>query len=276
MILGKLQTLQVVRKKDFGIYLSDSSTDDADAVLLPKKQVPENISIGDSIEVFLYKDSSDRLIATTNKPILEVGEVGRLRVKELTRIGAFLDNGLEKDVLLPFKETEGKLEAGGEVLVALYEDRSKRLAATMRIYNYLEKSIGVAEGEEVTGTVYDIKPMGVFVAVYDRFYGLIPKQEVYTKYNIGDSIEARVLKVRDDGKINLSPRKKAYMQLDIDAELIYEKLEQAGGSLDISDSSSPERIKERLGISKAAFKRAAGHLLKEGKIKILENSIQKA
>ncbi len=275
MILGKIQELKVVRKKDFGIYLSDSSTDDADAVLLPKKQVPENISIGDTIEVFLYKDSSDRLIATTKKPILEVGDVGRLRVNDLTRIGAFLDNGLEKDVLLPFKQTVGKPAANGEALVALYEDRSKRLAATMKVYEYLKKSTDINEGDKVNGTVYDIKPIGVFVAVYDRFYGFIPSGEVYTKYNIGDSVDARVVRVREDGKLDLSPRKKAYMQLEVDAELIYKRLEESGGSLDISDSSSPELIKERLGISKAAFKRAIGHLLKQGKIKILRDSIQK-
>jgi predicted RNA-binding protein (virulence factor B family) len=275
MEFGKIQTLKVIRKKEFGFYLSDP--DDAEgkkAVLIPLKQAPEGASEGDSIEVFLYKDSSDRPIATTRKPLLTAGETGKLTVKDVTKIGAFLDIGLERDVLLPFRETEGEVKINDKVLVALFVDKSERLAATMRVYHYLKTGAPYEKDADITGTVYEVKDLGVFVAVDDRYFGLIPKSEAYGEYKVGQEISARVLRVREDGKLDLSPRKKAYMQMDDDADTIFKSIEAHGGKIDFTDKSDPEKIRKEFGMSKNEFKRAVGRLLKEGKIILTDSAIE--
>lgn len=272
--LGKRQTLEVVRAKDFGVYLGENAGDEA-AVLLPKKQVPEGTAIGDKVEVFIYKDSEDRLIATTTEPKLQVGEVGVLKVKEVGRIGAFLDMGLEKDLLLPFKEQSHKVRQGEECLVALYVDKSKRLAATMKVYSYMSNQSPYHKDDKVTGTVYEINEnLGAFVAVDNRYYGLIPMKEMFGDVRLGDVVEARVTKVREDGKLDLSPREKAYIQMDADSQLVLKVIEEFDGVLPFNDKASPETIKREFHMSKNAFKRAVGHLLKEGKVKITEKTIE--
>lgn len=273
--LGKRQLLEVVRTKDFGVYLGEKSGDEA-AVLLPKKQVPEGTKIGDKLEVFIYKDSEDRLIATTGTPKLQVGEVGVLKVKEVGRIGAFLDMGLEKDLLLPFKEQNHKVRQGEECLVTLYVDKSKRLAATMKVYSYMSNQSPYQKDDKVTGTVYEINEnLGAFVAVDNRYYGLIPMKEMFGDVRLGDVVEARVTKVREDGKLDLSPREKAYIQMDADAQLVLKGIEEFDGVLPFTDKASPEVIKREFHMSKNAFKRAVGHLLKEGKVRITEKTIEK-
>ena len=273
--LGKRQLLEVVRAKDFGIYLGESSDDEA-AVLLPKKQVPEGTKIGDKLEVFIYKDSEDRLIATTAVPRLQVGEVAVLTVKEVGKIGAFLDMGLEKDLLLPFKEQNHKVRQGEQCLVALYVDKSKRLAATMKVYSYMSSQSPYQKDDKVTGTVYEInRNLGAFVAVDNQYYGMIPQRELFGDIQEGDVIEARVTKVREDGKLDLSPREKAYIQINADADLIQKVIEEKGGVLPCNDKASPEIIKQTFQMSKNAFKRAVGHLLKEGIIKITDRTIEK-
>lgn len=275
MELGKRQTLKVVRIKDFGLYLADiADIEGENAVLLPIKQAPDNARVGMDIEVFIYKDSQDRLISTTRYPIAQVGELARFRVKDMSRIGAFIDIGLEKDVLIPYKEMRGSLAKGDEVLAYLYVDRSERLAATMNIYKYLSSSSPYAKDDEVSGIVYEVKDIGVKVAVDDKYYGLIPKNEIYVRLNVGDSIKARVIRVREDGKLDLSIRQKAYIQLSEDMKLIEAKLE-VSKRLELGDKSSPELIKSKLGLSKNAFKRAIGHLLKENKIIIEDDYIEK-
>jgi len=272
--LGKRQTLEVVRAKDFGVYLGEKSGDEA-AVLLPKKQVPEGTKIGDKLEVFIYKDSEDRLIATTGEPKLQVGEVAVLKVKEVGRIGAFLDMGLEKDLLLPFKEQNHKVRQGEECLVALYVDKSKRLAATMKVYSYMSNQSPYKKDDKVTGTVYEINEnLGAFVAVDNRYYGLIPMKEMFGDVRLGDVVEARVTKVREDGKLDLSPREKAYIQMDADSQLVLQVIQEFDGVLPFNDKASPETIKREFHMSKNAFKRAVGHLLKEGKVKITEKTIE--
>ena len=272
--LGKRQTLEVVRAKDFGVYLGEKSGDEA-AVLLPKKQVPEGTKIGDKLEVFIYKDSEDRLIATTGEPKLQVGEVAVLKVKEVGRIGAFLDMGLEKDLLLPFKEQNHKVRQGEECLVALYVDKSKRLAATMKVYSYMSNQSPYKKDDKVTGTVYEINEnLGAFVAVDNRYYGLIPMKEMFGDVRLGDVVEARVTKVREDGKLDLSPREKAYIQMDADSQMVLQVIGEFDGVLPFNDKASPETIKREFHMSKNAFKRAVGHLLKEGKVKITEKTIE--
>ncbi|MCD8224514.1 MAG: S1-like domain-containing RNA-binding protein [Clostridiales bacterium] len=273
--LGKIQTLVVKRVKDFGVYLGEAE-DPENAVLLPKKQVPEGTKPGDSLEVFIYKDSEDRLIATSGRPKLQVGEVAVLTVKETSRIGAFLDMGLEKDLLLPFREQNHKVCQGEQCLVALYIDKSGRLAATMNVYPYMKADSSYKKDDWVCGTVYEINEnLGAFVAVDDRYFGLIPKKELYGSVKAGDKMEARVVKVRDDGKLDLSLRAKAYLQMDKDAEMILAAMEKVGGVLPFTDKAEPERIQKAFPMSKNAFKRAVGRLLKEGKIRITETTIEK-
>ena len=245
-------------------------------VLLPRKEVPENAVIGDELDVFLYKDSRDRLIATTRQPKLELGQVGILRVKEVAKIGAFLDWGLEKDILLPFKQQTRKVREGEDWLVALYIDKSDRLCATMNVYEYLEKDSPYKKDDSVTGTIYQISErFGVFVAVDNRYSALIPQKEAAGHYTIGDQITARVTGVKEDGKLDLSAREKAYLQIDEDAEAVMMAIEEFSGVLPFTDKASPEVIKREMGLSKNAFKRAVGHLLKEGKIEITERAIRK-
>jgi hypothetical protein len=273
--LGKRQLLEVVRKKEFGVYLGEKA-DDESAVLLPKKQVPEGTEIGDKIEVFIYKDSEDRLIATTGEALVQVGEVALLKVKEVGKIGAFLDMGLEKDLLLPFKEQNHKVRAGEECLVALYVDKSRRLAATMKVYSYMSNQSPYKKDDKVTGTVYEINEnLGAFVAVDNRYYGLIPARELFGDIHEGDTVEARVVKVREDGKLDLSPREKSYLQMDADSQMVMKMIDQCGGVLPFNDKVSPELIKDKFHLSKNAFKRAVGRLLKEGKIKITEKTIER-
>lgn len=276
MELGKIQTLEIARKKDFGVYLVDvGDYDTKGGVLLPIRQVPKDAQIGDKLEVFLYKDSEDRLIATTKQPKLCVGELAVLRVKEVSKIGAFVDIGIDKDILLPFKEMEGSPKPSDEVLMALYVDRSDRLALSMRIYKYLQPSQEHKKDDVVKARVYRLRDVGVMLAVEDKYFGMIPRIENYESYRIGDVIEARVLRVREDGKLDLSHRKKAYLQLGEDAKMIADLLDKKQGRLELGDDSSPEKIKEVLGISKNAFKRAIGNLYKSNKIKIYEDHIEK-
>lgn len=273
--LGKRQKLFMINKTDFGVYLNDERGKKDGSILLPRKQVPKGSEIGDEIEVFVYRDSSDRLIATTNIPYLSVGEKAMLRVVQITKIGAFLDWGLEKDLLLPFKEQTTQVREGGEYLVSLYVDKSERLCATMKLYTLLDTDSPYKKNDVVRGHVYDInKKFGVFVAVDDKYMGMIPKAELFQKLHVGDEVQTRVLKVREDGKLDLSTRQKAYRQMDKDSEYILQKLRENGGCLLIHDKSSPELIQQELEMSKNAFKRAIGRLWKEHKIDILEDRIE--
>ena len=267
MRLGEKQVLTVVKKVDFGVYLGS----DEERVLLPKKQVPEGIEPGDPVEVFLYKDSSDRMIATTSEPKVTLGSLAVLEVVDVGRIGAFLDWGLEKDLLLPFREQTVKVEKGDRCLVSLYIDKSGRLCATMKVYPLLRTDSPYKKDDMVTGTVYEInREYGAFVAVDDRFSALIPRREMYGKMSIGQRVEARVAAVKSDGKLDLSVRGKIPEQMDADAGRIMARIEKSGGSIPFTDKADPERIKAELGMSKAAFKRAVGRLLKQGKIEIRE------
>ena len=274
--LGKKQSLLIVKELDFGVYLGETlNASMDDRVLLPKKQVPQGSRTGDTIEVFLYKDSRDRIIATTNRPLLSVGEVGKLRVSQVTKIGAFLDWGLEKDVLLPYKEQTAKVQEGDEELAALYVDKSSRLAATMKVYRYLECASGYEKDDTVRGTVYEIREdMGAFVAVDDRFSALIPRRELYGDIRVGDVVTARVAGVKEDGKLDLSVREKAYLQIEKDAVRLVEIMESHGGVLPFTDKADPDVIRRETDMSKNEFKRAVGNLLKGGRIVIEPGAIR--
>ena len=271
--LGEKQTLVVVKKVDFGVYLAENTSGE-EKVLLPIKQVPDGADIGTEIEVFIYRDSADRLIATTKQPAIMLGDVRMLKVKDVGKIGAFMDWGLEKDVLLPFKEQTRKVKPGDEVLCAMYIDKSSRLCVTMNVYEYLLNKSPYGKDDKVVGTVYEMSDnFGAFVAVDDIYSGLIPKKELYGSIKIGDSVSARVVSVKEDGRLNLSLREKAYLQMDTDAKKIFSMLEDNGGKLPFTDKAAPELIREKTGMSKNEFKRAVGRLLKEGKIEIRPDSI---
>lgn len=273
--LGKYQLLEVVKNSKFGLYLSEQGSNSGDTVLLPAKEVPENINIGDLIKVFIYKDTEDRIVATTKEVPVTLGELAVLKVKEVSNIGAFLDWGLIKDLFLPYKEQTSKVKAGDLVLIALYVDKSNRLCATMKVYDLLSTNSGYKKDDLVTGFVYDkIDSFGVFVAVDNIYSAMIPKNELYSSVNIGDTVHARVISVREDGKLNLSLRDKAYIQIGSDSEMILNRLKTSDGFLPYNDSSDPELIKSEFNISKNAFKRAIGKLYKDGIISINDDGIR--
>ena len=271
--LGKKQQLTVIKQVNFGVYLAEGEGA-SEKVLLPQKEVTEDAKIGTKLEVFLYKDSKDRLIATKRTPMMQIGEIAQLTVKEVGKIGAFLDWNLEKDLLLPFKEQTKRVREGEKVLVALYIDKSSRLCATMKVYPYLCKNSPYKKDDHVSGIVYEVsKEFGAFVAVDGKYSGLIQAKESGDHYHSGDQVELRVTGVKPDGKLDLSVRGKIPEQMDKDAELILECIETCGGKLPFTDKADPERIKAEMGMSKAAFKRAVGRLLKQKKIVIKEDGI---
>ena len=288
--LGEIQTLKIVKKVEFGVYLADEGQNEeqnaaerpgqalqtSEKVLLPGRQVPREAGIGTEVEVFVYRDSKDRLIATTARPLITLGGVARLRVVQTGQIGAFLDWGLEKDLLLPFKEQKKRVKEGETCLAALYIDKSGRLCATMNVYRYLRQDSPYKKDDRVTGTVYEISDnFGAFVAVDDMYSGLIAKKELYGDVQVGGTVAARVIEVKGDGRLDLSIREKAYLQIENDAEKILKVIDSYDGALPFTDKASPETIKREMQMSKNEFKRAVGHLLKEKKIIIGEKAIRK-
>ncbi len=273
MKLGELQKLKIEKKVEFGVYLSDGE----EKVLLPKKQVPEDAAIGDEITVFLYKDSKDRLIATTSTPKLTLGKMGVLSVSQLNKVGAFLDWGLEKDLFLPFKEMTRQPAEGDEILVRMYIDKSERLCASMKgLYELLSKKPPYQVGDEVEARIYEFgHDFGTFVAIEDKYSAMIPKHEDTSKFHIGDIVMVRVTGIKEDGKCDVTLRDKAYVQMDEDAEALLELIDSYAGVLPFTEKASPEVIKRETGLSKAAFKRAIGRLYKERKISLNDGKIRK-
>ncbi len=273
--LGEKQLLKVVKKVEFGVYLADEE-DKEERVLLPAKQVPTGMEVGDTIEVFVYRDSKDRIISTTKEPLLQMGRVTRLKVADVNKYGAFLDWGLEKDLFLPFKQQTVRVNIGEEPLVSLYIDKSGRLCATMNVYPDLSKESPYKKEDKVKGFVYQIsREFGAFVAVDDMYSGLIPQKELFGDIKIGDTITARVTAVKEDGKLDLSIREKAYLQIEEDAMRVMQIIDSFDGVLPFTDKASPEVIKREMQMSKNEFKRAIGHLLKNHEIEITDKAIRR-
>ncbi len=286
--LGRKQYLRVAKLADHGAYLTFEGVEnpsfgelpeneliDSRNILLPKKEAV-GLKTNDIVNVFVYKDSSDRPIATTATPKLMMGEVNKLTVKDVTQIGAFLDWGLVKDLFLPFKEQTYRVKKGDEVLVSLYADKSGRLCGTMKVYKMLESVSPYKKDDIVNGLCYEIiENFGAYIAVDDKYSALIPKHRLFEKVLPGMTVTAHVAKVLEDGRMELALREKAYMELDSDGEKIYDILCTAGGFLPYHDKTSPELIMAKFGLSKNAFKRAIGHLQKEGKIVISDDGISK-
>lgn len=271
MEIGKWNELTVDRVKEFGAYLTDGTED----VLLPGKQMPKGIRKGDTLRVFIYRDSRDRLISTVNVPYIEMGEIKKLRVKNVASFGAFMDWGLEKDIFLPFKEQTAKVSEDREYLVRMYADKTGRLCVSMRLYDYLEPNDIYQKGDHVTGTVYEYKKgFGALVAIDDRYSGLIHESEIYSKVYVGDVVSARVIKVREDGKTDLAIRNEIPMQMNEDADMVYSVIESYNDVLPFTDKADKDLIMREFGLSKNAFKRAVGHLLKTGRVEITETNIR--
>lgn len=271
--IGKRQKMIVDRFTSVGAYLTEVEKEGEElediSILLPNNELEEReLKEGDEVEVLIYMDSEDRPVATFRKTEALVGTLAKLEVTDVNpKLGAFMDWGLKKELLLPRGQQEIPVEVGKKYLVGIYEDSKGRLSATMKIYKFLLPSTSIKKNDIVSGTVYRIEPnIGVFVAVEDRYFGLIPKIEYFKDYKVGDEIEARVIRVREDGKIDLTPRERAYIQIDEDAELILGKMRLLGDSFGFTDKSSPEEIIDYFNMSKKAFKRAMGNLLKSGKV----------
>ncbi|MCR5094707.1 MAG: RNA-binding protein [Lachnospiraceae bacterium] len=277
--LGEKQELAVCELTEHGAYLTEGTAGQnpgktgTEKVLLPGRYLPEGTKTGDRLTVFLYKDSEDRLIATTLTPLLVLHQVGHLTVRETSRIGAFLDWGLAKDLFLPFAGQTKKVKKGESVLCAPIIDKSGRLCAVMNVYPYLEEKSPYQEDDHVSGTAYETSDnFGVFVAVDDRYSALIPKKELVREVPVGEHVEARVAAVLPDGRLSLSLREKGYLQMEDDAEILMAYIAR-NGKIPFTDHADPEEIRETFSMSKNQFKRAVGRLLKEGRIILTDEAI---
>lgn len=271
---GRKQDLIIKRFTSVGAFLNTENSLSED-ILLPKSQLSEEMEVGTKLSVMVYRDSKDRLIGTLKEPKGQVGDLRKLMVVSQTKIGTFLDWGLDKDIFMPFAETIGSVEKGKEYLVAIYLDKSDRVCATMKIQDYLEDNPPYKENDIVEGTIYSInREIGAFVAVENKYNGLIPKKELLGAYSLGDSIQVRVRNIKEDGKLDLSLRDRGKNQMAEDADMIYRKLKENAGYLPFNDKSDPKKIGDEFNLSKSAFKRAIGNLYKEKMITIEKNGIK--
>ena len=269
MNIGKYNVLEVKREKDFGFYLSDN---DNKEVLLPKSMTENmNVKIGDKLEVFVYRDSKDRPIATFKKPLVTVGDVGYLKVVFQTEFGAFVDFGLDRDIFVPLKEQRFKLHTGSKYLFYIYLDKTGRLAATTEVADYIlnakeeEKEFKV--GDEVIAQVYSKSANGtVYVAIDSKYKGLVLPNEYYMEVYPGTEMKLRVKRIYEDGVIGLTPRNTRLNERDKLKEDILKYLKKNGGFMPFNDKSNPEEIKKVFNTSKNYFKMALGGLMKDGKI----------
>lgn len=272
--IGKTNNL-IIFDIDFKGALLKNSDGQGNGIILPSEEVPEDKSIGESIDVFIYKDFKNQLKATLKRPYAEVGELAYLEVVNITSIGGFLDWGLEKDLFIPMKEQICDIIKGKKYLVKIYLDKSQRLCATMRVDKDLKTHPSYKAGETVEGTVYGYNPrLGAFIAIDNQYYGFVHNSEMFKKLLIGDKSSFRVIRIREDGRVDLSTRDLAHKAMSKDAEQILQLLSVRGGFLPINDKSRPEEIKSYLSVSKNAFKRAVGRLLKEKKIKQTDEGIK--
>ncbi len=274
--LGEIQELEVFKKMDFGVYLKSSEDEKGEnRILLPKKQVPENTEIGDKISVFVYRDSNDRIISTVNRPKIVIGEIGFLKVVEISKIGAFLNWGLEKDLFLPYKEQIGEIRNSGEYMVGLYVDKSDRLCATMNLFKVLRTDSPYKVNDIVKGTVFSLKRgLGAMVAVEGKYLGLIHEGEILKPLRSGDEVEVRISHIKEDGKLDLSLKDAPKLQIDRDGDRIFNALAKNKGQLPLNDNSDPAKINEILGMSKSSFKKGVGRLMKRGMVEITKDGIK--
>lgn len=275
MEVGKFNTLKVLRATGVGMYLGDEKGND---VLLPHKYIPDNLEVGDDVSVFIYRDSEDRLIATNLEPFVQLNQFAVLEVVATSQIGAFLDWGLEKDLFVPFREQNHKLERGHWTPIYLYlDEESDRLVASAKVNKFFKNSeeISLIPGQEVDILVFEKTDLGYNVIINNEYKGLVYENEIFQRLAWGDKTQAFVKAIREDGKIDVSLQPIGFLQSrDRNTQLILESLSSNNGILYLSDDSDPSEIQEILGISKKSFKKAIGGLYKDGLIKISDSSIQ--
>ncbi|PID56047.1 RNA-binding protein [candidate division KSB3 bacterium] len=273
--VGKMQRLTVKKLVHFGAYLDAGTENERDNVLLPRSQVPPGTKPGDAFDVFLYLDSEDRIIATRQKPLAQVGELAYLQVVEKATVGTFLNWGLEKDLFLPFSEQHYRIDEGKSYLVGVYLDKQGRPCATLHVEKFLRNDSPYQLNDIVDAVVYSTKRgLGAFVAVDKRYAGFIPEQDAFFPIKVGARLKLRVAKVLDDGRLTLSTRQLAHRQMRDDAAMILELMRQHDGFLPLNDRSHPSAIERALHISKKAFKRAVGRLLKTRQIEQTDQGIR--
>jgi predicted RNA-binding protein (virulence factor B family) len=275
MKIGQINSLIVSRETPHGFYLKD---DEEKEVLLPGKYLKGDEKEGDKIEVFIYNDSEDRLVATTETPKISLDEFAVLKVVDVSKYGVFLDWGLEKDLLVPFKEQNKKMVSGKSYVVKMYLDEdTDRLVATAKVKKFLSnETLELAEKDEVDLLVFNESDLGYDVIINEKYQGLIFRNEVFTAVKIGDQLKGYVKKIREDNKIDVSLQKDGVAHMEKSAQEVLDALNTQGGTLNISDKSSPEEIYELLHMSKKAFKKAIGTLYKQRKIVIKPNKISLA
>lgn len=265
--IGDFNKLRIVGKGKIGYYLNEENKTQKD-ILLPKTRDLDNeLNIGDEIEVFIYRDSQDRLIATLKKPLAKVGEISYLKVVSTTNVGTFIDFGLDRDILVPFKEKLYPLKDNKSYLFYIYLDKSGRIAATTDIDMYLEGNSNYKIGDSVKGTVYGFQTnKSAMVAVDNKYQGVILKNEYFTEINHGDILDLKVIKIYEDGKLGLTPRKSTKVEVNELQENILEYLKSNNGFMHFNDKSSPEEIYSQFNVSKNHFKNALGGLMKKNLI----------
>lgn len=269
--VGQFNTLEVIKFVDFGLYLSEGKEE----ILLPKKYIPEGTQTGDKLKVFIYRDSEDRLIATTRNPFTTANSFALLRVSDTNAYGVFLDWGLEKDLFMPFSEQNKKMVPGRNYLVWVYVDpETDRVVASARLEKFIETDTSnLKEDQEVDLIVWEFTDIGIKVIVNERYSGILYQNEVFTPLFVGDRTKGFIKKVREDQKMDISLRKKGYAEVVDAKEILLEKLKANKGFLPLTDNSTPEDIYDTLKMSKKTFKKAVGGLLKEEKITLSDIGI---
>ncbi len=272
--IGQYNTLEVVKLVDFGVFLDGG--EDFGNILLPKNSVPAGTELSDKLNVFIYFDSNDEIIATTDEPYAKVGDFAKLRVVGVTNIGAFVDWGLSKDLLIPFSEQRRRLEEGQEVVIHVYTDKaSGRIVGTTKFNRFLDKTPATYKvGEEVKVIIAEITDLGYKAVVNGKHWGLLFKTGSFGKLFIGKELKAYIKEIRPDGKINLSLQKKGKERVDDLADKILTSLERKGGFIPVSDKSSPDEIFQVFRTSKATFKKTIGGLYNKGLIVIEREGIR--
>ncbi|WP_400192139.1 S1 RNA-binding domain-containing protein [Hymenobacter sp. B81] len=268
MLLGDYNELEVARFVEFGVYLT---SDDGD-ILMPDRYVPAGIQVGDAVRVFVYRDSEDRLVATTETPLARVGEFAALTVRDVTGIGAFLDWGLPKDLLLPLRNQPKRVKAGDKVLVYIYVDEvSDRIVATAKWEKFTDREPTLQPGEQVELVVGGQSEMGYAALVNKRYLGMLYRNEVFRLLSVGDELPGFVRQLRPDGKLDVSLQRQGFDEALAAAETLLQALRKAGGTLPLSDKSEPEDIYRRLGMSKKVFKKALGTLYRRGAVQLADD-----
>ena len=265
-------TLKVVRESELGAFLDAETGNTNDDILLHKNQQTHPVSIGDEVEVFLYLDPNRKLTASMRVPKMKEGQIARLKVINVSRDGAFVDVGAERGIFMPYAGMRGRPQIGEVVWAKLYTDKSGRLAVTMEVEDEMRRASqpakGVKKGQMVTGAIYNYTDAGAFLFSEERYIVFIANKEMnpQSRPKVGQVVTARVTYIRDDGRLNASLKESKEKALITDAEKIMELLHNRNGKMPYSDESSPEVIRDKFGISKAAFKRALGHLLRENRV----------